>query len=693
MRKAEGGGMRRAAEGGQTRRAKESARNAWGLMTGARTCRTMARTALADAVRFLVVFALAFSMVFAGQGAAWAYQADASTRSGADGAHDGIALLEGEAAGDPGAEAPSDPGTGGTSGSGGSGGSGGVSYTVDGITLFYETPYQGEGWAACANSWEAIPAKHGALTSKGETLAFRVQLVWSDGSTSFSEGAMHPVTYRVDDPSVATVDTTGTVRAVANGTVTLTATCDGHSVSYLIDVSGQNNELYVESVTVVDGNGQPYDSLDGVQLEDLNQTVKLYARVTVVDPATGQKTDYYTSDGSLSSQTDGAITDIVWSVNDSNLGYVEESSGVYRPIEFANVQVIASSSAGLAGAAVTGSVWVTTFNPEKQEPGRNPQSSLTVRVYYEEAPGTIVSEKTFSRAEIEAMGTEYHTYTAVGGSSMFATASGRGVLFSKVLDAAGANINGISHFSFITADSGGREWGETVSYAMLFQTRYYFPQYDINKSVQEAVVVPPMLAIESNFRWYDHNVAGGDCSEDYVNMTDDTCFRLLFGATGSGQITTNKQIYWINTINVVLEGGPSTETGDGNGGNGGNGDGDGGGSPNASGQADSGTGSDDSTNAGSDEGLGDGLAGGSTTEGSDQAGEAGDTGRWSVYQIMNPNRSEVDLLDDENPWRAFALPLACGVTAAGAVQSGVWYRRQKRPLRAPAKELAKAGDA
>lgn len=634
-----------------------------------------AKTVAGDVLRFLLVFVLAFSLTFVGQGAAWALSQGSDDSASASG--DGVALLEGEdGAGDGGAGAQ-DPDT-----SGGTGGTGGnVTYTVEGITLYYEDLSLTANWAACANSWEAIPAEHGKLTSKGETLTFRVQLIWSDGSTSFAEDTSRAVSYSVDDPSIATVDVTGTVRALSNGTVTLTATCEGHSVSYMIDVTGQNNELYVESIVIVDENGDPYDEQSGIQVEDLNLKVDLYARVTVVDPATGQKTDYFTSDGSLSSQTGGAIADLSWSVSDSNLGHVDETTGSYTPIDYANVLVTATSAAGLANTSVSGSVWVSAYNPKKQPAGRRPQDSLTVRVYYEEDPSTIVKEVTFSRADVEAMGTEYHTYTAVGaGSSSFATASGRGVLFSKVLEAAGANLEGISYFSFITADSGGGEWGERVSYSMLFQTRYYFPEFDISGgSVQNAVVVPPMLAIESNFRWYDPSEAGGDLSEDYKNMTDDTCFRLLFGATNTGQITTNKQIYWINTINVVLEGGPAVQPNINGSGDGG---GTSGGSTTTGGNATSGTGTDGSTTPGAANGLGAGESGGaSAAEGEQSDGTTGDEGRWSVYQIMNRNPSDVDLLDEENPWRPYALPLACGVTAAGAAQAGVWYRRQKRPLR------------
>ena len=52
-----------------------------------------------------------------------------------------------------------------------------------------------------------------------------------------------------------------------------------------------------------------------------------------------------------------------------------------------------------------------------------------------------------------------------------------------------------------------------------------------------------------------------------------------------------------------------------------------------------------------------------------------------VYQVMNPNPSDVDTIEFENPFAPFVIPFAVGTAAAGGVQMGVRYRRQKLPLR------------
>ena len=48
---------------------------------------------------------------------------------------------------------------------------------------------------------------------------------------------------------------------------------------------------------------------------------------------------------------------------------------------------------------------------------------------------------------------------------------------------------------------------------------------------------------------------------------------------------------------------------------------------------------------------------------------------------MNPNPSDDDTIDFENPFAPFVIPFAVGTAAAGGVQMGVRYRRQKLPLR------------
>lgn len=608
-----------------------------------RTQTIKAKRLASDALRCLLVFLLAFSLTFYAQGAAFA-----------EGESDGGSSTEQPSNPDPAPEPDPTPQP--------------PTQSVEGISLFYETPYVGSGWKVASNSWENTPETHGQLTKKGESLQFKVQLVWNDGSTSWAGDTGHATNWSVSDTSVAHVSTSGQVTALANGTVTLTATCDGLSTSYIIDVSGQNNELYVENIVICNENGEPYTEA-GARLYNTNQTLQLVARATVANPADGTTTDYLTSNGLLSQQTNGAIADLSWSVDDSTFGYVEPTTGLYRPAEEANVWVSASSTAGIGGATVTGKVCVSTAAEEKPDPVARPQDSLTVKVTWEEAPDKVVSEKTFSRAEVEAMGMVEQTYTVIGSANRFATVSGRGVLLSTVLEAAGANLDGIKEFRFVTADTpvGSSDFGTAVSYNMLFGSiRYYFPQYDAGGNVQEGIPVSPMLAVQSNFRWYKY---GDSIDPDYSDMNDNACFRLLFGATGSGQVTSNAQVYWINTIKVVLAGAPPVQpeiganTGDGTG-QGGSGGGEGGG---------------DGGSTGTDVGDATGLGGGSAAISDGGGGTTG--GSWQVYQVMNPNPSDVDTIDFENPFAPFVIPFAVGTAAAGGVQMGVRYRRQKLPLR------------
>ena len=208
----------------------------------------------------------------------------------------------------------------------------------------------------------------------------------------------------------------------------------------------------------------------------------------------------------------------------------------------------------------------------------------------------------------------------------------------------------------------------------------------------------PIIAFESN----EIKNAGTDPNFD---MTEATRFRLLFGSTPDGG-TSQFQIKWINTLYVVLAGGPPVQPGNGENPGGSNNEGDqpgGGGISNGTTTGD-GSGSGDEGN-GTGSGMAKGDQGGSDVQGSSdaadnaaegaQSGSAGqsDTGAqasaddsesgapaFSVYQIPNPNASEVEhTVEHDNPFKKYAGPLGAAAVVAGAGQTALWYRRQARP--------------
>ena len=211
-----------------------------------------AKRLASDALRCLLVFLLAFSLTFYAQGAAFA-----------EGESDGGGATEQPSNPDPAPDPDPTPQP--------------PTQSVEGISLVLRDALCRKRLEGRIEQLGEHTETHGQLTKKGESLQFRVQLVWNDGSTSWAGDTGHMTSWSISDPSVAHVSTSGQVTALANGTVTLTATCDGLSTSYIIDVSGQNNELYVESIVICDENGEPYTEA-GARLYNTNQTLQLVAR-------------------------------------------------------------------------------------------------------------------------------------------------------------------------------------------------------------------------------------------------------------------------------------------------------------------------------------------------------------------------------------------------------------------------------
>ena len=343
------------------------------------------------------------------------------------------------------------------------------------------------------------------------------------------------------------------------------------------------------------------------------------------------------------------------------------------------------------------SIKVTTTDPEGGvvENENHAQSTLTVKAYWEDYPpensadeSKYVINKTYTLDQLEELGTTTQTYTAVGASSYY-TMTGRGVLLSTLLKDAGVNIKGMKQIAFGTADNIDRP----VSSNFVFDTnRYYYPNIDVN-SHAEKVQVAPMIAFESS------EIRSGSTEPNY-DFSDHTRYRLLFGAKADGSNNSQYQIKWINTLYVMLEGGPAAEEENGgNDGNGGNGTDNGGSkdkSGNSSGTTGSGTAGSGSgsgrAGTGSDGGSQGNSGGESATKGNATAAEgasggqtqataatdgAGSQSGYKVYQVMNRYKQDVEKdLDYENPYAPYAAPLGVAVLISGAMESLIWFRRQ-----------------
>lgn len=544
------------------------------------------------------------------------------------------------------------------------------------------------------------------ISTKGGTLWFDNVAWWNDGTSVANQSY---VSWSVSDPSIATISPSGVLTAVGDGIVAVTATATANTqggaplaCTIYIEVTGQTDARYVSGIRIASPDGE---ALSGpyVLEQDLSTAMaRFYALVDVVDPATGATQTYSTQNGSIASQT-GDIADVTWYVGDT-IAAIDQTTGLFRPSRYGIASIYCASAAGHGGATVTGSATVNTKDPTGGEvrDDYHPQSSIKVKAYYEEDPPAdlhddsdkhFVINKEYSLEQLEGMGPVTATYTALSDSAYY-TMTGRGVALSTLLEDAGVNIAGMSQLNFGTADNIDRP----VSSAFIFDTnRYYFPNIDIG-SYAGAVQVYPIIAFESN----EIKNAGTDPNFD---MTEATRFRLLFGSTPDGG-TSQFQIKWINTLYVVLAGGPPVQPGNGENPGGSNNEGDqpgGGGIFNGTATGD-GTGSGGEGN-GTGSGMAKGNQGGADVQGGSdaadnaaegaQSGASGqsDTGAqasagdsesgapaFSVYQIPNPNASEVErTVEHDNPFKKYAGPLGAAAVVAGAGQTALWYRRQARP--------------
>ena len=544
------------------------------------------------------------------------------------------------------------------------------------------------------------------ISAKGGTLWFDNVAWWNDGTSVANQSY---VSWSVSDPSIATISPGGILTAVGDGIVAVTATATANTqggaplaCTIYIEVTGQTDARYVSGIRIAGPDGEALSGPYVLEQDLSTATAQFYALVDVVDPATGATQTYSTKNGSIASQT-GDIADVTWYAGDT-IAAIDQTTGLFRPSRYGIASIYCASAAGHGGATVTGSATVNTKDPTGGEvrDDYHPQSSIKVKAYYEEDPPAdlhddsdkhFVINKEYSLEQLESMGTVTATYTALSDSAYY-TMTGRGVALSTLLEDAGVNIAGMSQLNFGTADNIDRP----VSSAFIFDTnRYYFPNIDIG-SYAGAVQVYPIIAFESN----EIKNAGTDPNFD---MTEATRFRLLFGSTPDGG-TSQFQIKWINTLYVVLAGGPPVQPGNGENPGGSNNEGDqpgGGGISNGTTTGD-GSGSGDEGN-GTGSGMAKGDQGGSDVQGSSdaadnaaegaQSGSAGqsDTGAqasaddsesgapaFSVYQIPNPNASEVEhTVAHDNPFKKYAGPLGAAAVVAGAGQTALWYRRQARP--------------
>ncbi len=509
------------------------------------------------------------------------------------------------------------------------------------------------------------PLKNVKIEDKGQLVQLNAYYIDASGSgvmeqtadSSTDLGAID-IVWKSSDTKVATVSPAGLVTPVKNGSCKITASVKNPdkygeaSVSVELKVSGQNGN-YVSDVQITDKKGREITETIVLAGDGAKPVYyQLYATITWSNAAGKEVKTESTGSKKCSASFSWACagnTDIV-AVNKTTGRMASQTSGIG--------QVMVTVAGGKGGKSVSDTVYVRVDTGQYDY---NPADSLTLKVSYEKYPDKYVQTKTYTAKELEKLlgaSKQTNNYTVIGGSG-YATIRATGYQFIDVLRFLNCSIDDIKQFRFGTQDS----YDSPVSYDYLFgKTRYWYPNYDIG-STSEAEVVPPLLATANSMHWNESYISPDE------KLDKSTRFRLVFGVSDKADSNTSKQIYYINTINVVLKGAPPASDGDGDS----KGDDSGSGS---GGAGDGGNGSGSQAGNGS---SGDGPAPSSPSSGS-SAGNGSDAAagtKWRVYQIMSDAKSTPGTLDLENPLAPFAVPAVVGAFILGGLYFYLDFRRRR----------------
>lgn len=205
---------------------------------------------------------------------------------------------------------------------------------------------------------------------------------------------------------------------------------------------------------------------------------------------------------------------------------------------------------------------------------------LVVRVQYYGEPGDKIREiASFTRSELEGMGTETHYYSNITRVGTVMSMAARGPKVMTIISKAGIDANSIQNITFRTTDGYTRNF--SVSKHMT-ATKYYYPNlsscYERNEdgnaltptegALEGREKVPAILALE-----FGESKAQGTHAED-LEMSTNKTYRFCMGQTklkegkmtnphdDGGDISSMESCHSIYGIDVTLYGSPDEEGAD-----------------------------------------------------------------------------------------------------------------------------------
>ena len=499
-------------------------------------------------------------------------------------------------------------------------------YAYDAAAYPYGSPVLCGGYDYDSGAWTLDTP---TITEKGTQLQFEARGTYVSGNledpsvTPVIDSNLimdsSALTWAVSDSSVATIDfQSGLFTPLSNGSVQVTATTNSAQTydqqtfsvtfSVVVDI---NLSAYITGLTILAPDASTPISSTQLACFDLYQYLvdttgetdfktlaettapQFYVQVQVFDPQT-EATSLYTVRSGEELAAQCGISDLSWGqVADSNAYSIDVSTGMLRMLyeSTVNESIRVYTSSTETGQLLDDRAtlqFTTGQDIGEDESGYIPSDTLTVMAYYEQYPADVTNPDseywlrlsehddktsvTYSLSELQAISSRDQAYTMIGGNrSCQAIATGVNLML-LLQDALGPNVtvSDIAGFYFKTFDEGYMPGQYFVSASMLFSDRYFYPYYFQGGDLTGAQQVYPILAWSSKLYWSnkypDINVSDPS-SWDRSDMSSSSQYRLIFGANAgdSGYGVTKNSVYCIQTMYVVLKGGPAIDDGDGDG--------------------------------------------------------------------------------------------------------------------------------
>ena len=206
-------------------------------------------------------------------------------------------------------------------------------------------------------------------------------------------------------------------------------------------------------------------------------------------------------------------------------------------------------------------VWNAAFALDDDEFGGYPSDTLSIQVGY--AGGPFFEKRLFTLAEISAMNLVYADYTFIDNMPSVIIAHVKGVRLADLIDAAGIDAGDVSYFHFWIRDKSEASYTSFRKSELLDTTRYCYYSlpdnfdYDEGAGNELATVdferVDTVLALADD---WNRALAGASFGSDYMNLNENTRFRLIFGQTDAVTNTASRSAKWVYAISVELSGEP-----------------------------------------------------------------------------------------------------------------------------------------